>query len=222
MRILLIEDHPDLAANVGDYLSGLGHIYAKPDGSGFETLTGAVAKGWTQRIEILRKSYADGIAALDSAAQARFGGGFAALNAGQQDTLLTALRQRGLAAAHLPALALGLRQTQWRWRPDQAPANRLAGLLATMTQTARHGQADLDRLTLARAMMLAKCAKKSKSSRLRDLMGLFIAAPLVTVQMAAKTLKIWPQGSEALLASLCMARPPERTGRKRYRAWGIL
>ena len=106
------------------YLSGLGHIYAKPDGSGFETLTGAVAKGWTQRIEILRKSYADGIAALDSAAQARFGGGFAALNTGQQDTVLTALEHAGAQAASAggapgegPALQQTLTETDLEFLP---------------------------------------------------------------------------------------------------------
>ena len=106
------------------YLSGLGHIYAKPDGSGFETLTGAVAKGWTQRIGILRKTYADGVAALDKAAQARFGAGFAALTAGQQDTVLTALEQAGAQAASAggapgegPALQQTLTETDLEFLP---------------------------------------------------------------------------------------------------------
>ena len=77
-------------------------------------------------------------------------------------------------------------------------------------------------MILARAVMLTKCAGKSKSSRLPDLIGLFTAAPLVSVQTAAKELSISPQGIEVLLAGLGTARPPERTGRKRYRAWGIL
>ena len=51
------------------------------------------------------------------------------------------LRQRGLAATHLPALALGLHKTRWRWCPDWAPHARLAGLLAAMTEAARLGQA---------------------------------------------------------------------------------
>jgi gluconate 2-dehydrogenase gamma chain len=33
------------------YLSGFDHIYAKPDGSGFETLQGRRAQAWQQRIE---------------------------------------------------------------------------------------------------------------------------------------------------------------------------
>lgn len=106
------------------YLSGLGHIYAKPDGSGFETLTGAAAKGWTQRIGILRKTYADGVAALDKAAQARFGAGFAALTAGQQDTVLTALEHAGAQAASAggapgegPALQQTLTETDLAFLP---------------------------------------------------------------------------------------------------------
>jgi Protein of unknown function (DUF1612)/HTH DNA binding domain len=132
------------------------------------------------------------------------------------------LRRRGLAAAHLPALALGLRQNRWRWRPDIAPQARLAGLVAAMNEAARLGNAELDRLSLARAVMLAKCAGKSKNARLPELVALFLATPLVSVQTAAKALKVSPQGIEAMLADLGAALPPERTGRKRYRAWGIL
>jgi hypothetical protein len=64
---------------VDQYLSGIGYIFAKPDGSGFEILTGATAKGWQQRIDILRKTYAEGIAALEAAAVSRFQTGFANL-----------------------------------------------------------------------------------------------------------------------------------------------
>jgi gluconate 2-dehydrogenase gamma chain len=73
------------------YLSGLGYIYAKPDGSGFETLTGAVARAWTQRIEILRAKYIAGVEALDQAARVRFAADFTQLNAAQQDDILKAL-----------------------------------------------------------------------------------------------------------------------------------
>ena len=134
----------------------------------------------------------------------------------------TLLRQRRLATAHLLTLALGLRQTRWRWRPNFPAQARLAGLIAAVHETARLGHADLDRLTLARAVMPAKCAGKSKSTRLRDLIDLFTASPLVSVRMAAKTLKITPQGVTVLLENLGAARPREITGRKRYRAWGIL
>ena len=35
---------------VDRYLSGIGYIYAKPDGSGFETLTGPSADAWRQTL----------------------------------------------------------------------------------------------------------------------------------------------------------------------------
>ena len=36
---------------VDRYLSGIGYIYAKPDGSGFETLSGRCAAAWQRRVE---------------------------------------------------------------------------------------------------------------------------------------------------------------------------
>ena len=68
-RIIPTDDQPGAREAgtidfVDRYLSGIGFIYAKPDGSGFETLDGAPAEAWQQRIEILRRTYVEGIAAL--------------------------------------------------------------------------------------------------------------------------------------------------------------
>ena len=144
----------------------------------------------------------------------------------------TVLRQRRLAANHLPVLAAGLRKSaqgkpqkglgSFRWQPDIQPEARIAGLLGAITHSANLGHADLDRLTLARELMLRKCVGKSKNSRLVELVDLFVATPLVTVQMAAKALKVSPQGVDAMLAELGASLPREFTGRKRYRAWGIV
>ncbi|MEA2622668.1 MAG: gluconate 2-dehydrogenase gamma chain [Chloroflexota bacterium] len=76
------------------YLSGLGQIYARPDGSGFEELTGRRAEAWQRRLDIIRARYVAGIAALDDRSQARFGRAFAELAPDQQDTLLTELEPR--------------------------------------------------------------------------------------------------------------------------------
>ena len=43
------------------YLSGIDYIFAKPDGSGFETLEGRSAEAWMQRIEIMRGRYVEGL-----------------------------------------------------------------------------------------------------------------------------------------------------------------
>ncbi|MBV9749665.1 MAG: gluconate 2-dehydrogenase subunit 3 family protein [Acetobacteraceae bacterium] len=84
------------------YLSGLGFIYAKPDGSGFEALSGRRAEAWQKRIEILRAKYADGVRDLDRRSQARFGAEFVALEPAQQDQVLVEM-ERG---EHEPATAL--------------------------------------------------------------------------------------------------------------------
>ena len=77
------------------YLSGIDHIYAKPDGSGFETLSGVTAESWTRRIGILRQKYIEGIGVLDAEARTRFDAAFFQLDAEQQDEILTALEHSG-------------------------------------------------------------------------------------------------------------------------------
>jgi len=132
------------------------------------------------------------------------------------------LRQRGLAAVHLPALGLGLRRGRFRWSPHQALSLRIAGLLGAMAEAAAFGQADLDRLSLARTVMLRRCDGRRGNSKLAELVDLFIASPLVTVQLGAARLKVTPQAVEAMLKQFGGSLPRELTGRKRYRAWGIL
>ena len=50
---------------------GIGYIYAKPDGSGFEELTGRSADAWRQRVEMAGHKYAAGIDLLDELARDR-------------------------------------------------------------------------------------------------------------------------------------------------------
>lgn len=134
----------------------------------------------------------------------------------------TVLRERGLAAAHLPTIGLGLRRGRFRWSPHLALSARVAGLLGAFGEAAAFGQADLDRLTLARAVMLRRCEGRRGNSKLAELVDLFVSSPLVTVQLAAVRLKVTPQAVEAMLKELGGSVPRELTGRKRYRAWGIM
>src|SRR6476659_6008867 len=67
------------------YLAGIGRLYAKPDGSGFETLSGRRAQAWQQRIDILRTTYVEGIAHLDRRNRDTHGLPFIDLEANQQD-----------------------------------------------------------------------------------------------------------------------------------------
>lgn len=134
----------------------------------------------------------------------------------------TVLRQRGLGSAHLPVVGLGLRRGKFRWSPHQALSARVAGLLDALTEASAFGQADLDRLSLARTAMLRKCENRRGNSKLTELVGLFVASPLVTVQLAAARLQVSPQAVEAMIKQLGGSLPRELTGRRRYRAWGIL
>ena len=70
------------------YLSGVGFIFAKPDGSGFEVLEGRSAEAWGQRIDIMRARYVEGIRDLDRRARASAAADFASLAPEQQDAVL--------------------------------------------------------------------------------------------------------------------------------------
>lgn len=78
---------------VDRYLSGIGFVYAKPDGSGFETLEGKRAAAWQRRIDSVRATYVAGVADLDARSRARFGGDFAALAEAQQDQILAEIER---------------------------------------------------------------------------------------------------------------------------------
>ena len=80
------------------YLSGIGFIYAKPDGSGFEALQGRSADSWMRRIEIMRDRYIEGIADLDARSNAGFSSDFVDLSPAQQDDVHGSRSAHGLDA----------------------------------------------------------------------------------------------------------------------------
>jgi hypothetical protein len=143
---------------------------------------------------------------------------------GEAGFLLAAalLGRRGIVHSHLPAPARGYRRGRFRWGPHQPEEERLAGLLAALREGARLGQGDCDRLSIARDVMGRRCLGRSRNSRLPQLVALFIASPIVTTQMAARRLGVSPQAVEGMLKDLGSSLPRELTGRKRYRAWGVL
>ena len=79
------------------YLAGLDRIYAKPDGSGFESLTGKRAEAWKRRIDRLRAVYTAGIADLDRRGRDAFGSAFVELEPDRQDEILEQLDPRHAA-----------------------------------------------------------------------------------------------------------------------------
>lgn len=75
------------------YLSGIDHVYARPDGNGFETLDGKRSEAWQKRIDMVREKYVAGVKRLDQLSETRFGRPFVDLNGGQQDEILTTIEQ---------------------------------------------------------------------------------------------------------------------------------
>lgn len=79
------------------YLSGIDYIYALPDGTGFETLTGPRALAWQQRVDHARRVHSSGVVELDKRADDAHGRPFVDLDEGQQDAILRSL-ERGTTA----------------------------------------------------------------------------------------------------------------------------
>lgn len=97
-RIIPTDDTPGAAEAgtinfVDRYLAGIEGIFARPDGSGFEVLTGKQAAAWTGRIAALRETYLAGIADLDRLSEARFAASFVHLTPGEQDEVLAELER---------------------------------------------------------------------------------------------------------------------------------
>lgn len=84
------------------YLSGIDHVYAKPDGSGFEQLEGRIADVWRERIRQLRQTYREGLAELDRICREQFDDEFVALTDEQQDRVLSILEDPDRARATDP------------------------------------------------------------------------------------------------------------------------
>ena len=73
------------------YLSGIDYIYALPDGTGFETLTGLRAQAWQQRVDHARAVYVAGVVELDKRANDAHGRSFVKLDDAEQDDILRGL-----------------------------------------------------------------------------------------------------------------------------------
>ncbi len=122
-RIIPTDEHPG-AREAGTiefldrYLSGIDAVYAKPDGSGFETLDGKRAEAWQRRIDAVRTIYVEGITELDRRGQALYGVAFARLTDEQQDRILTDLERPERAAE----AQLERAQATAAWTPPVEPA----------------------------------------------------------------------------------------------------
>ena len=129
------------------------------------------------------------------------------------------LRERGKTRSHLLCMNSGARAVP-RLRHKQAdPVAKILFWLAAVLAAAEQGQKDHDRWLLARASREGKLQGRRGNSHLPQALDLALARPIVTAELLAQELKVSARAGQNLIAELGLR---ELTGRRRYRAWGIL
>nr|QCO89418.1 hypothetical protein pC5.7d_702 [Rhizobium rhizogenes] len=130
------------------------------------------------------------------------------------------LRQAGVTTgAHLAAINLGLKTIPVDRRRHRGRETRLLAISHGLIAAAEIGLKEHDRLALARTLMERKLEGRRTSSKLPELVELVMAKPLVSAGMVAKTLEVTPQAARRIVLELGLR---EMTGRRRFRAWGIV
>jgi len=129
------------------------------------------------------------------------------------------LRQRGKTKRHLLCVNSGARAVpRLRLKPAD-PVAKILFWLAAVLAAAEQGQKDHDRWLLARASRAGKLQGKRGNSHLPQALDLALARPIVTAELLAQELRVSARAGQNLIAELGLR---ELTGRRRYRAWGIL
>jgi hypothetical protein len=129
------------------------------------------------------------------------------------------LRQRGKTASHLLCVNLGARAAQKIRRKQGEPIAKILFWLSAIHSAAEQGLKDHDRWLLARASRAGKLKGRRGNSHLPQALDLALARPIVTAELLAQELKVSARAGQNLIAELGLR---ELTGRRRYRAWGIL
>ena len=110
----------------------------------------------------------------------------------------------------------GAQREQRRARDHGA---RLVSVIGAFTAGAAKGLEDHDRWILARRALERKLVDRRSTSKLPALIDYVMARPIVSAGMVAKELSVTPRAAQDLVAELGLR---EATGKRRYRAWGIL
>ncbi len=131
------------------------------------------------------------------------------------------LRARDKARHHLPALHAGFRHAQYRRARRQDMTTRLVEFAQAIEAMAKCEIKEIDRLTLARELLLRKCVGRRGNSKLPQLVELCLNSPIVSAPLAAKELKVSQQAASTMIDALSL-NLRELTGRGRYRAWAVL
>jgi hypothetical protein len=128
------------------------------------------------------------------------------------------LRQRGKTKSHLLCVNIGARAVPKLFKRDE-PVAKILFWLAAVVSAAEQGLKDHDRWLLARASREARLKGRRGNSHLERALDLAMARPIVTAELLALELKVSARAGQNLIAELGLR---EITGRRRYRAWGIL
>ena len=129
------------------------------------------------------------------------------------------LRERAKARAHLPCLHDGLKAIPRERRRPRDSGGRLAVQLEAIAAAAETGLKDHDRWLTARTLLARKLTGRRSTSRLPALLDYVLTRPVVSAEMIAAELGVTPRAAQDLVAELGLR---EATGRRRYRAWGVL
>lgn len=129
------------------------------------------------------------------------------------------LRARGKTRRHLACLHDGMKVIARERRRQRDRAGRLCVELEAIAAAAEAGRKDHDRWLTAKTLLDRKLAGRRSTSRLPALVDYVMTRPIVSAGMIAEELKITPRAAQDLVAALGLR---EATGRRHYRAWGIL
>jgi hypothetical protein len=131
------------------------------------------------------------------------------------------LRARGLTI-HLLPMVTGYKASRYRLQGREGAAEKVEAFARIVDEAVIQGEKDLQRLMLARETMMRRAKDVRSNSRLPMLIDLFLSRPLVSVAVAAKLIGVTTKAVDLMLVQLGGALPRELTGRRRYRAWGIV
>jgi hypothetical protein len=120
------------------------------------------------------------------------------------------------SGAYLRLRAAGYRRSGH----DDLPV-RLCAFFRAVKAAAEMGLRDLSEVSRAKQRMEERVGGRRRNSRLPELIQLFLYSPVVTVPLAAKSLRVSPQAVEGMIKTLGPGLLRELTGRARNRVWSI-
>jgi len=112
-----------------------------------------------------------------------------------------------------------LRALQRERRRARDRGARLVASIEAFSAGAARGLEEHDRLILARRQLERKLVDRRSTSKLPTLVDYVMSRPIVSAGMVAKELSVTPRAAQDLVAELGLR---EATGKRRYRAWGVL